>query len=475
VLSARALLQARHARLATREFLALEDAELIARAVDDERQRLAADTDRQLRSALEHLADAADGALQDPHADLGAAARTVHRASREATVELRRQLGLLRTAAPSPATGHATTIAGPAFDASDLVIAVGTVVLALAEGAGWFELEPYAGRASAVTTALAAATVVGWRPAPVPTALTAGAVWLAAALLGVPVLGGLWVLVSFGLTGYAVVTRVAPGIAAATLVAFTALIGVATAIAEPPNVGVNLITITAATLTGLVVRLSRSRVAAARRAEEERTAALRPEIARALHAERTGFARELHDTVSHAVGVIALQAAAADVSWPSRAARSRAALTVVRDTAATALAELEGRQGAAEGDYSVADLVQRFTAAGLAVSLETDDVPSGLQPLVLRVVQEGLTNVLRHTDASSAGVTIADVGPALSIRVANGGPRLETPPTPGFGLVGLQERVELAGGTFSAGPRSAGGFQLEAIVPLERSSAWVSG
>ncbi|WP_193510164.1 histidine kinase [Cryobacterium sp. BB736] len=484
VVIARSMSQARVARRSAQTSLELDDDEIIARAVAEERTRLSSDIDRQLRVSLAQIENLAAGSENDPHADLGAAARAVHRASREATAELRRQLGLLRDVVHPADTADASRARRGGLAGSDLLIAAATIALAVGEGLAYIgHLEPYAGWASALTTALAASTVVWWRLAPVAGALTAGAVWLASAFVGLPVFGGVWVFAGFGLLAYGAATRARAVTAIVTLAAFCALVGVATTIVEPLNVWANLLTISLAALTGLVVRLGRAGMASARRAEAERIEAVRPAIDAALAAERGDFARELHDTVSHAVGVIAVQAAAAEVSWPAHPERARSALAIAHHTAVEALDELGRTEAATQvgmgsdaaaglsPEPSATALIERFRLAGLDVSFDADEVPTPLQPLVVRVVQEGLTNVLRHSEASSASVEIIRAGEALRVIITDSGRPLDAAHVPGYGLVGLRERVELAGGSFSAQPGVTGGFRVEAALPLERMLA----
>ncbi|MDJ1371823.1 sensor histidine kinase [Gulosibacter molinativorax] len=488
VIIARALKRSRDARRAAREILALDDHAMIERSVADERRRLAEETDRQLRATLAEIAATSAEHQRDSASDLGAVARSVHRASREATAELRRQLGLLRSAEQSPASGSTEARhRGWAPRYADAIVTVIVVVMALAEGAPYFGSAFYAGAWSAASTALASSTTLMWRKAPEAGAIASGVVWLGAALLGAPVVGGLWVFANFGLLAYGVAARARIWVALGTLVAFALAIGIATWLVEPLNVPINLLTIAVGAMVGFVVRWSRVRVESARRSERKRSEALRPQIEQAISTERGGFARELHDTVSHAVGVIAMQAGAAEVSLPEHPERSRAALAVAHETAVESLAELNRPRGGASASVEASSaaeagaglseserlhaLIDRFRKAGLEVTYRGDAVPEKLQPLVLRVILEGLTNVLRHAETASATVSISREPENLRISVANGGRPRDAPHPHGFGLVGLRERVELAGGAFTAGPGTVEGFQLEAIVPLERSAA----
>jgi signal transduction histidine kinase len=230
-------------------------------------------------------------------------------------------------------------------------------------------------------------------------------------------------------------------------------------------------------LVGVLVRARMQQVAlAARNAELEREA----EAARAT--ERTRIARELHDIVAHHLSVIVLQAAGARASGKS----ADTALEKIENSGRQALDETRRLLGVlreSEPDAGLAPqpgitdleaLAESVRAAGLPVSLtikgERTSLPAAVDVSVYRIVQEALTNVLKHADATCAEASIECTGSEVAIEVTDNG---TTPPgrtghaTGGHGLTGMRERAAVFGGELSAGPRSDGGFTVRARLPLE--------
>jgi signal transduction histidine kinase len=221
-----------------------------------------------------------------------------------------------------------------------------------------------------------------------------------------------------------------------------------------------------------------------RTAQAEHQAATR----RAIDLERARIASELHDVVTHNVSVMMVQAGAARkvLGSPRQDATVRAenALLAVEASGRAAMGELRNLlsllapAGGVSGDVpltpqpglaDVGALVERVSAAGLPVELHSSLPPGGLPPgldlAVYRVVQEGLTNVLRHAGGAPTVVRISGRLERLVITVSDdgtGGGGAE----PGRGLLGLRERVALYGGAVDAGPRPGGGWRLRATIPL---------
>ena len=235
----------------------------------------------------------------------------------------------------------------------------------------------------------------------------------------------------------------------------------------------------AAWLAGVFVRGRReAAVQAARAAAAERRAE------RAVADERAQMARELHDIVSHNLSVVILQAAGAqaagspDAGTLEKIERSgrqalvemRRLLGVLRQPSEqTALPGLSPQPGIAE----LAALAEGVRAAGLPVQLTIDGDPGGLPAAVdisaYRIVQEALTNVLKHADQASAQVSIRCGADEVLIVVTDdgGGPPADGQDGAGHGLAGMRERVALFGGELAAGPRPAGGFEVRARLPLD--------
>lgn len=233
-------------------------------------------------------------------------------------------------------------------------------------------------------------------------------------------------------------------------------------------------------LAGRVVarerRHSRLLTAALEEVERQKT---RAESA-AAEAERSRIARELHDVVAHSLSVIAIQADAADLAVTRSPETAHRGMTVVRDTAHEALAEMRRLLGTLRQDPSaapaptIADLPalrDRLAAAGAAVVMHVEGDHNGLPPAVglsaYRIVQEGLTNARRHAPTACAEVTIRCTTDTVEICVDNEPPGGEQPPAgDGHGLIGVRERAQALGGTMTAGTRSDGGWRLYVRLPI---------
>jgi signal transduction histidine kinase len=226
-------------------------------------------------------------------------------------------------------------------------------------------------------------------------------------------------------------------------------------------------------------------------APEQRIAALQ-QTSRRL-ADRNKLARDLHDTIGHALTASLLQATAARRTLlpadgkPLQPDFARQALGHIETNTRAALAELDRVLTvlrAEDGGHDPApfappslddleDLLAGLRDGGLPVALvvdgDTDDVPAGVQELAYRVVQEGTTNVLRHAGCPLTVAQVARSGDTLVVRVCNErASQLDSRPGPGGGrgLAGLRERTAAAGGTLSAGPSPSGGFELCVTLPL---------
>lgn len=222
----------------------------------------------------------------------------------------------------------------------------------------------------------------------------------------------------------------------------------------------------------------------AARAEHEREAAARVAVAE----ERARIARELHDVVAHAVSVIVLQVGAVRHRLPESACAERDALRNVEEAGRTALTEMRRLLNAMrdEGDTAelaphpgLADLdrlLRDVGAAGMAVDLrvlgDPAPLPAGLDLSAYRIVQEGLTNSLKHSGAGRAEVTVAYEPDELRLEVRDHGGRDGAGSDgQGHGLVGIRERVKIFGGEMSAGPAPGGGFLVRARLPRDGGPA----
>ena len=241
---------------------------------------------------------------------------------------------------------------------------------------------------------------------------------------------------------------------------------------DPADVAVNYTVGLTAWVVGDVVRTQRERAAwmAARREEEAR---------RAVAEERVRLARDLHDVVAHHVSVIAVQAEAAQEVLATHPERAEEAMATVAATARTALDELRHllgvlRSSADRGpqpELSAIDhLVDSVRSAGVEVDVRTAGRARPVRGVVgvtaYRVVQEALTNVLRHSGGTRACVDLAFDEEALEVRVTDDGHGESPGGSGGHGLAGMRERVALVGGALDAGPGPAGGFVVRARLPF---------
>ena len=209
----------------------------------------------------------------------------------------------------------------------------------------------------------------------------------------------------------------------------------------------------------------------------------------AVERERARIAYELHDVVSHNVSVMLVQAGAARKVMAAAPEKAQAALLAVESGGRAAMTELRHVMGllmmSGEGEDSdldglapppglaqVAALTARIRAAGVAVDLaitgSTSPLPTGVDLTAYRVVQEALTNAVKHAAGAGVSITIDAAPDALSIEVADTGGGPTAPPGAGHGrgLIGLRERLAVYGGTLEAGP-SRGGYRVHAVIPTD--------
>ncbi|GAA2237270.1 sensor histidine kinase [Streptomyces nogalater] len=273
-----------------------------------------------------------------------------------------------------------------------------------------------------------------------------------------------------------------------------------------------------AAVLGLAVALARARrrwqAAVGERGwllERERESAAEAAIA----AERDRIARELHDIVSHNVSLMVVQASAAREVLGTMPDEAATALRAVEDAGRGAMTELRHllgllapAQDGTDGDPGpggpaveplapqpgldrLGPLVDRISFAGLPVEVhvagEPCPLPQGVDVTAYRIIQEALTNALRHGDGGKAQVTVRYAGHALRVEILSTGPSVLTgtarsapgsgsaPPAPrphgegtGRGLLGLRERVAVYGGELDARRRLGGGFRVRARIPLDR-------
>jgi signal transduction histidine kinase len=224
-----------------------------------------------------------------------------------------------------------------------------------------------------------------------------------------------------------------------------------------------------------VGRLTREAVLLTRDREERAAAAVAEERAR--------LARELHDVVAHSVSVMVVQAGAAEQVLASDPERARAPLRNIQATGRQTVLELRRLLGILrQGDPELATapqpslgqldgLLADARTAGASVSATVEGTCRSLPPSVelsaYRIVQEGLTNVIKHAGHAHAQVLVRYLNHALEVQVNDDGPGRPDGPSSGHGLLGVRERVALFGGTLQAGNRAEGGFGLRAVLPVD--------
>jgi signal transduction histidine kinase len=286
---------------------------------------------------------------------------------------------------------------------------------------------------------------------------------------------------------------------------------------EPYDALIQVFIFAAAIGAGLLSRAMRSSLRTAQQRAERAEAELDRRTARAAAAERARIARELHDVVAHHVSLMAVQAEAAGALLPGHPQEAAQSVSVIGDTARTALTELRRLLGVLRGPSerldtapaaslsALADVLATVRSAGLPVDFEITGTPAALAPGVelaaYRIVQEALTNTLRHSAAERASVTVGYEPGFVTLSVSDAGPRQGAafalsprggaaaelmsrrstadgsadgdgnrpglvPAGPGFGLAGIAERVASCGGSLTVGPTAAAGFAVTARLPV---------
>ena len=228
-------------------------------------------------------------------------------------------------------------------------------------------------------------------------------------------------------------------------------------------------------LLGLAVRRRNTRIVVLESDREERAR-------EAVALERARLARELHDVVAHAVSVLVVQAQAGQRLVGVDDDRARTSLEVIETTARSALGEMRRLLGLLRDVDGVAlapqptladlgELVEQVRAAGLAVTLTVEGEPAALAPGIelsaYRVVQEGLTNALKHAHGAPVRVVVRYGDGTLELDIVDDGAAARERGEPGYGLAGMRERVGYLGGSVHAGPRAGGGWALRAVLPID--------
>lgn len=255
---------------------------------------------------------------------------------------------------------------------------------------------------------------------------------------------------------------------------------------HPDSMPVVAVVLAVAVLFGYNVRVRRS--ATAQLVEEEK----RSQATKAAHAvleERSRIARELHDVVAHHMSVIAIQAEAVPLKAKGDAAQLEAGLAEIRGLSLEAIAELrqvlgvlrdeDGRKETTPmpGVERLDELVANARSAGLAVLVKRsgpiDELPATVGLSMYRIVQESLSNAMRHAPGATVAIEIGRQGDIVQVRVANGPGTKAARASQGAGqgLIGMRERAALLGGTLQAVPVEGGGFEVTARLPVGEDAA----
>jgi signal transduction histidine kinase len=460
------------ARAAALKLENLDAARLAAEVIADERARLGGQTLDVIRQSVDDMRRGAAAAASDLDP---IAIRRIADRGRAAVAELRWLLGLLRTES-TPALPAPSSTAGRRL--TDAAIAL--VMLALTALDSQLAAEPLSPIGWVLLLAVPTTLLIR-RARPAIACLGAALIVALMLVAGSPLLVGVGfaALVTLALLAWSAAINGRP-IAWAGLALLTALATTRLGVEDPANAPITFMLLALPAFAGhewgtrdRAARLADARAAVLR-------AALDSHIDHAVRTERLRLARDLHDVTSHAVGVMVLQASAAQALLPSDPAAARHALRTVEVAGAQALSELDvlfdildaGAIGAPgltrSAPESLDELVDRMRSIGLHITLRSAPIDPALTETAYRIVQEALTNVARHAHASTVRVRVGMVGGAVEVAVTNDGPAelADVADTgTGFGLAGLAERVRGVGGGFTAAPLPSGGYGVFARLP----------
>ncbi|MDN3026443.1 histidine kinase [Streptomyces sp. S.PB5] len=369
------------------------------------------------------------------------------------------------------------------------------------------------GWAFLVTLAEAGAVVLAlWRPIPAwwlsTAAMVAGAV-LVHGLLDGPAGGATWPWTPAGIIAHMLVflllaLRVRLRVAVEALALSTSATYVLAGLwGGPDHQSTGVVAVAVCAVAVVVGSAQRGRREARQELVEQTTLTAEERARRTLLEERSRIARELHDVVAHHMSVISIQAQVAPHLVENPPQELKENLEGIRENALEALTELRRVLGVLRSEHPDAPdltdspgigtgtaphtpqptldrldaLVENTRAAGLTVQVQEHGArrtrPPGVELSAYRIVQEALSNVLRHAPGASASVTLVHHRHGLDVRVVNSRPTRGAPPTQGagHGLLGMRERAAMLGGTLRAGPAPDGGFEVAAYLPTSPPTA----
>ncbi|MEV4038589.1 sensor histidine kinase [Streptomyces umbrinus] len=369
---------------------------------------------------------------------------------------------------------------GVRANVTDWVIAIGVAASLLVTGLSEQNSATNLDLLGYVLLALGGLVLAARRRAPAPVLAATGlcAVGYQAAGFDVPAVAFLFAVYAAVRAGHRIITVAA----SVTMVAALPLAALASGLHDTGEAfaqargALELAWLIAAGAAGEALRQAERRADEAERTREE-TARRRADE------ERLHIARELHDSLTHQISVIKVQAEAAVHVARKRDEPVPEALLAIREASREATRELRATLEVLRNDGKtpphglddVPDLVERARTSGLDATLTIEghrhDVPAAVDRTAYRIVQESLTNIARHAAAATASVRIDYRPDALAVRVDDDGKaRPDTAPVPGVGLLGMRERITALGGRLHAQPRSEGGFTVQAELPVNRTS-----
>ena len=264
------------------------------------------------------------------------------------------------------------------------------------------------------------------------------------------------------------------------------------AIGDRGTVVIDCLTVAAAWWLGDATRRRQEAIGAARERAVELERAREELARRAVVEEQLRIARELHDVVAHSMSIIAVQSGVGAHVLDSQPEEARKALTAIEVTSRQALTEMRRllgvlRQeaepsgsltptpGLAEVDALAAEVARAGARVEVRIEGTRPELPPGLDLSAYRIVQEALTNVVRHAGPATARIRIRYAPQSVDVEVVDDGRGGNPRPGDGHGIAGMRERAALYGGTLHAGPRPGGGFRVAARLPVEPAPPGAAG
>jgi signal transduction histidine kinase len=368
---------------------------------------------------------------------------------------------------------------------NEILLAAAVLVLAIGELVTSGHLAPHW---ASIPAGLVASVALAWRRIyPLGTLTVISTAWCFEIVAGVPIQEPLapfvaMVIVTYTLAAYAPLDRLFAGLA---VLAVTDAVGVTSQHQGLDNFAFGAVWVGAAVLVGWLVRLRVEETKRLQQHAEQLEREREGQARLAVEAERSRIARELHDVIAHSLGVMVVQAGAAEEVLRHDPERAAEPVRAIQETGRRALAEMGLLLGVLRdageevgltpqpGLGELEALIAETRATGLPVELTVDaldvPLPAGVELSVYRIVQEALTNTRKHGGVARALVSVGRHDDQLVIEVVDDGDGTANGVGGGLGLVGMRERVSVFGGSLEAEPQPSGGFRVRATLPLGAS------